>query len=69
MQWGDQEREPELGDIAVQTPVECERWYRVVGIEEHRDSPKVWWLWLERVEVETWPEPNVPEKLWTFERL
>lgn len=39
--------EPTLGDITREQ--HTVRYYVVVGIEEHRDSPKVWWLTLERI--------------------
>ena len=46
MDWG-VDYEPEIGDITRER--ESVRWYLVAGIEEHRDSPRVWWLTLERI--------------------
>ena len=48
MRWsGETYTEPLLGDITREQ--ESVRWYRVAGVEEHRDSPEVWWLTLERI--------------------
>ena len=44
------DRNPELGDVTVET--DTDRYFSVVGIEEHRDSPRVWWLTLERISPE-----------------
>jgi hypothetical protein len=41
--------EPLLGDVTVET--DTDRFYLVVGVEEHRDSPRVWWLTLERIDL------------------
>lgn len=50
MDWsGDRFPEPELGDVTQEQ--DSERCYLVVGVEEHRDSPRVWRLVLERISV------------------
>ena len=46
MRWG-QELDPQLGEVTVET--DTDRYYRVVGVEELRDSPAVWMLVLERI--------------------
>lgn len=48
MDWnGDEFAEPELDDVTLEGG--SSRWYLVVGVEEHRDSPAVWKLVLERI--------------------
>jgi hypothetical protein len=48
MEWhADDGSEPQLDDVTLEAG--SNRWYLVVGVAEHRDSPKVWWLTLERV--------------------
>lgn len=50
MEWSAETyEEPQLGDVTVET--DTDRAYVVVGVEEHRDSPRVWWLLLERIDV------------------
>lgn len=46
MDWNESE-EPHLDDVTLEGG--SSRWYAVVGVEEHRDSPKVWKLVLERI--------------------
>jgi hypothetical protein len=48
MDWSaDRYAEPELDDVTLEGG--SSRWYLVVGVEEHRDSPAVWKLILERI--------------------
>lgn len=68
--WG-AEREPRLGDIAMQTScVDCtdqddvRRAYRVIGLEEGR--PGRWRLLMERVEYGTVPDPLDADAIWVF---
>lgn len=50
MEWSaEQYPEPELLDVTSEDSTE--RCYLIVGVEEHRDSPRVWWLTLERISV------------------
>lgn len=49
MDWNET-AEPTLDDVTLESG--SARWYAVVGIEEHRDSPAVWKLILERVSEE-----------------
>jgi hypothetical protein len=49
MRWSSVDgRDPTLGDVTLEQ--ESDRWFLVVGVEEHRDSPAVWWLTLERID-------------------
>ena len=47
-------RNPELGDVTLEEGTK--RWYAVVGVEEHRDSPAVWKLVFERI---SWPDAEM----------
>jgi hypothetical protein len=47
MDW-ESDADPQLGDVTREQ--HSARWYVVAGIEEHRDSPQVWWLTLERID-------------------
>lgn len=49
MDW-ENDRDPALGDVTLESG--STRYFLVVGIEEHRYSPRVWWLTLERISIE-----------------
>lgn len=68
MEWADSENPPALMDVAIEEPIEVERAYLVVGVEEHRDSPAVWWLVMERIEFEN-AAVGAKDRLWHFHKL
>lgn len=65
-------RQPQLGDIAVQTegpdgdPDDVQRAYEVVGVVETRTGYR---LHMERVDYMSLPGSSDPEAIWTFFNL
>jgi len=59
MDWDTGCGDPRLGDVTLEGG--SSRWYVVVGVEEHRDSPDVWKLILERISPDDATERLLPD--------